>query len=246
MAIDKSSFPAIRADISIGHHPDTVASKWAMMDEDGTVAQQALNAGIAAAKAVYTGQAEALDARKAVAKFADGKPVATPRGVVIRHGMEREYAEGVNRIKDKALKSFDAYHLQVTRTYDHLYGKLKNCLKDTTTSRELQQEIRAFVRSMDDKKRLPWLMAQPLQTIAAVMAAPTYLSGLDDNQLEIIRTNAVKRFMPVESAQLDHVDGVCAHLFKMRQEFVKWADDEIAEANTPAARAFAKMKALGK
>lgn len=248
MPIDKSNFPAIRSDVSITHHPNTIASKWVALDEDGTAGQAALNAAVAASKLVYVGQTEANDARKAVMQHIPGRPAQAnnPRSVAIKHGFEREYADGVNRIRERVLKSFDAYHRQIAGTCDQLAEKIKNALKDKTTPPHVQAEVRAHVKSLPDRDRFTFVDQQDLPTFAAVASAPAFLSGLSDHQLALLQERAEARFAAADAAHNRAVNEVYVHLVQVREAFVKWADGEIAEANTPAAKAAAKMKALGK
>jgi hypothetical protein len=91
-----------------------------------------------------------------------------------------------------------------------------------------------------------FLMKQPLQTYAAVAAAPAYLSGLTDQQMSDLEDNARQRFCPNEHAQLSAAVELFVHLTKVQERFTAWADGEIAEGDTPAARAANKVKALGR
>jgi len=248
MTIDKSGFPAIRADISVTHHPDAAASKWGTaLDVDGSSGQVALNAGVAALKALYTGTAQAKDARRSLAQYVKGQPVSTPKGVVLKTGHEREYAEGVTRIKASVLKVFDSYQQQVAGTCDRLSAAVAGALKDKSgTTPAVQAEIRAFIRSLPAKERLRFVMEQPIQAYAAVNAAPSFLSGLTDEQLAVMEANARTRFAPVEHAQEEAAHALFGHLVTVRTAFTAWADGEIAEGNTPSARAVAAVRSLGR
>jgi hypothetical protein len=176
----------------------------------------------------------------------EGKQVMTPKGAKIKSGFEREYGAGVQRIRDKVLPTVDAYAKQVAQLADQLTARVKDALKDRTTPPAIQQEIRAHVRGLPEQKRLTFVLGGSLQTYAAVAAGPAYLSGLTGEQMALAETKAEERFSPVESAQLKATCEIIGHLHNVRSLFLAWADGEIADADTPAARAVSKVKALGR
>lgn len=245
MAIDKTTFPAIRADVSVEHHPDCVASKWEGLDVDGTSGQHTLLAGVAAARAVYTGQAEAIEVRKTLAQHVQGRPVMTASGPALRHGLEGEHAASVDRVRAKVLRTLDAYTSQIAATADNLTQKVAAKLRDGATPAPLQQEIRAHVRGLAERERLQFINKQPLQTNAAVASAPPYLSGLTDQTMDLATQHAEQR-SEVEVRQQRAVCEMLGHLATARDRFNTWADKEVKEASTPAARAASKVKALGR
>lgn len=246
MPIDRSNFPAFRADIAGSHHPSIVAKWEPVLDTDGTPGPIALTAAVSALRAIYMAQAQALDVRKELAEHVQGRPVMHGGNLKLRHGFEREYAAGVQRIKDNVLRTFDGYHAQVQQTVDQLWVQIEKAVTDRKTTPTVQQEIRAHVRSLPEKQRATFVASQPLEIYAAVMAAPSCLSGLTDEQRQIITQQAQRRFAPRETEQNGAAFEAWEHMKAVRDAFVAWADREISEANTPAARAVAKVKGLGR
>lgn len=246
MPIDRSNFPDIRADVPGSHHPSVMAKWEETLDADGSPGPVALTAAVSGLKAIYTAQAQALDVRKELADYVQGKPVMHGGNLKLRHGFEREYAAGVQRIKESVLRSFDGYHAQVLHTVDQLWVQIEKAVTDKKTTPAVQAEIRAHIKGLPEKQRVTFVTSQPLEIYAAVMAAPSCLSGLTDEQRQTITRQAQSRFAPRESAQNGAAFEVWEHMKAVREAFVAWADREMSEANTPAARAVAKVKGLGK
>jgi hypothetical protein len=246
MPIDRSNFPVFQNGVPGSHHP-SVVTKWEEpLDADGTPGPMALTAAVSALKALYTAEGEALAVRKELAQHVQGKPVMQGPNLKLRHGFERQYAEGVQRIKERVLRSFDSYHAQVSRTQTQLAQQVQAALIDKNTTPAVQAEIRAYIRSLPEKERVSFVSSRDLATYAAAVAAPAYLSGLRDEQLAAIATQAEQRFAPQANTQHIATSEISEHLARVRQAFVAWAENEIAEANTPAARAVAKVKELGR
>jgi hypothetical protein len=108
----------------------------------------------------------------------------------------------------------------------------------------------AFLEAMEDKERPAFLQhaiqADDKRTVAAVLHAPAYLSGLSDDQSATIRDLAARHWATVDHAQLAAVDVVIDRVEHAGSQMMGRLAKVLAVRDTPRAEAQRKVADLAK
>jgi len=201
----------IRADVSPSIHPHILATEVPTLSIPGTIGSESLSSAQAALATMYNCAAQVFDAEKAISEA----PATGDRVMVMgRIRPVSDASEGFGAAVDKsvsaAAKSVDGQMKRLLGFEEGLATKVKNAVWDSDSERvsgvAVAGEVRGHFKKLPVGKRLSEAMAAiragDRRTTTALLSAPSYLSGLSEENLAIIRDLAGERFAPTEFAQL--------------------------------------------
>ena len=89
----------------------------------------------------------------------------------------------------------------------------------------IQQEIRSYVLGLKPGQRADFALDAvkrgDLTTVAALLAGPEYLSGLDAEARDLVRAQAAQKFAAQDWAQLNAAESILQHVEKSRLSYVE-------------------------
>ena len=126
---------------------------------------------------------------------------------------------------------------------------LDHAARKTPEGLALAAEVRSHVKAVKKPDERMKFVAQAidqgdLPTVAAVIHAQPFLSGLDPATHETLRARAAAKFAPVDSAQLAATEAAINHVTTSTSSLVKRLGDIVALRNVPTAKAALSHKAL--
>lgn len=250
----------LRGDVPVDMHPDCLLREAKVLDADGTVGRMALASGREALGAIYRTYAAMQDAERALQSAApedlrrqtpDGRSqflgdLRMHGGQVRRfHGHEHEYAAAAEEAFNRASKTADARMGELQKYRARLEGEVAEALADPS---RLAVEVRAHVKALPDGERFGFAVAAvergDLPTVAALLQAQPFLSGLAAEQHDILRERAAAKFAPVSSSQLKAVDAVMERVRTAGTSLVKRYADALKFKDSPRATANRKVAQL--
>jgi hypothetical protein len=168
------------------------------------------------------------------------------RGKPIRFtGRENEFAEA-------ATQAFEAASTVVDRRLKELAGfreglakrvtdALDNPARRTAEGLALASEVRAHIKGLSDSKRWEFVASaigtRDKATVAAILAAPPFLSGLTARQQASMRELAAQEFTPVDHAQLAATEAAIERVQRASGAFLARYAKVLELRNTPKAKA---------
>jgi hypothetical protein len=190
-------------------------------------------------------------------KLRDAKP-ASQRDVRIVNGVPTVYADTVelataaeqrwNKLAptiDKQVKNLTlqqaALEKKVSEALDHSHRKTQEGL-------QLATDIRNHVKSLDEGERTKFVLDAVARgekdVVAAVLHAPSFLSGLSSGALDNIRAQAAERFDPLHARQARAAAAVLDQLRTAGTALMMRYSTTIRLKNSAKARADEALKAL--
>lgn len=132
-----------------------------------------------------------------------------------------------------------------------LEGNVADALKDPRATAAdgvaLAQEVRAHLRSLPDAERFTFIRktieSDDRRSVAAVIAAPPFLSGLAPASHAMVRDLAARRWAPVDHAQAQAVARAIEHVTTASKVIVGRYSRVLKLADGPSGRA---SPAIGK
>jgi len=260
----------IRADVPISLHPDSLLGIGERLDVQGTVGTNALAAAREALRSGYDLFGRMNDAERDLQAIAEP---ARRRQHPAERGGRSELSGDIRMVKGKPTRVVDAEEFitaaekafdRVAPTIDRRVTEL-NGYRDTLATRvataldhptrktpeglALAAEVRAHIKAVKKPDERTKFVAQAidqgdLPTVAAVIHAQPFLSGLEPATHEMLRARAAAKFAPVDSAQLAATEAAIDHVCTSTSALVKRMGDISALRNVPAAKAAKSLKAL--
>ena len=260
----------IRADVPISLHPDSLLGIGERLDVQGTVGTNVLAAAREALRSGYDLFGRMNDAERDLQAMAEP---ARRRQHAAEKGGRTEYTDNVRMKNGKPTRVVDAEefiaaaekaYARVAPTIDRRVAEL-NGYRDTLATRvataldhparktpeglALAAEVRAHIKMVKKPDERMKFVAQAidqgdLPTVAAVIHAQPFLSGLEPAAHETLRARAAAKFAPVDSAQLAATEAAINHVTTSTSALVKRLGDIVALRNVPAAKAALSLKAL--
>lgn len=137
----------------------------------------------------------------------------------------------------------DTFAARVATALDHPARK-------TPEGLALAAEVRSHIKTMKKPdERLTFIAAAIEQgdvaTVAAVLHAQPFLSGLEPAAHATLRARTAAKFAPVDNAQLEATDAALAHVTASGSALVKRFGEILDLRNLPAAQAAKSIMALG-
>lgn len=203
--------PDVRQGVSPSLDPGNLNQFAAVLEKSGT-GRRALAAGQRAMTEMHTAMAEIDDATRALAGRT-GRVTTRPGGFTTHSGDVRMGSKGLRafsghepKLVDAAKQRFDAVGRGVQQQVNILTDVIADNerLMDEALADAIQPvlagDIRRHVASMDDTDRFAFLHDRvkrgDKQTVTAVLAAPGYLSGLNDDARASLLDAARRMFAP--------------------------------------------------
>ncbi|HMR31855.1 MAG TPA: hypothetical protein PKA13_10725 [Geminicoccaceae bacterium] len=217
---------AVRADVSPSLHPDALAHLGEALDREGTIGRAAYHDARDALGTVYRTLGAIADAEAALQahtnaasparrhQLADGRSaylgnLRLQDGRVRSFGSpDEEFAEAAGEALHRATQAIDRRLGTLQRHHEALQTRVAEALRPSEPV-PVQQEVRAYVRSLRDNKRLEFLTtaakAGDRQTIGSVLAGPLYLSGINQGNADLVRSTAARAIVPLDWEQMNSV-----------------------------------------
>jgi hypothetical protein len=244
----------IRGDVPISMHPDALLNIGKALDVDGTPGRSAYRSAREALGALYGTYARMKDAERAIhaavppSSWRPGEQVPAGwrigRGgkLVVATGREREYAAAAKAAFDRAAATFDHRFREVRAARAQLDDKVRAAVHQPEDRRPeataLAAEVRSHFKGRGKRAMLELnnaIARGDRASVAAVLSAPAFLSGLDNEQQQAARRLAQHRFAPVEAAQVEAMERLDAHMMM--------ASTHLVELFTKAVEAVPKLEA---
>lgn len=261
----------LRADIPLDHHPDSLLGVARALNEPGSIGISALAAAREALRIGYEAMGRLNDAERDM--NAMGEP-AVRRQHPVAGTARSEYGDNVRMIRGRptrvqdATEFIDAAEKAFARTAPAIDRRMRELrgYRDTLAARvasaldhparktaeglALASEVRAHMKAIkrDEDRRAHAMRAveiEDMTTVAAILHAPAYLSGLTDEMHAIVRARAAAKFAPLDSAQLDATDAAIRQVMGAGNALTRRFGDVLALSSAPAARASKSLRALG-
>lgn len=260
----------IRPDVPLGLHPDSLLGIGDALTTENTLGPNVLAAARESLRLCYDLFGRMNDAERDLQAIADP---ARRRQHPAERGGRTEYSDNV-RMKngrptrvvdaeefiaaaeqaygrvapaiDRRLRELDGYRntlaQRVANAIDHPARK-------TPEGLALAAEVRSHIKGMKKPDERLKFVAQAIDagdipTVAAVLHAQPFLSGLAPETHNLLRARAAAKFAPVDDAQLAATDAAIQHVTASGSALVKRFGDIVALRNVPAAKAAKSLKAL--
>lgn len=256
----------VRIDVPASAHPGILSPLAEALEVDGTVGKRAIEAGREALATVYRTYAAIEDAEKALQAAAPAALIrqapngqseflgdirmvgGTPRRF---HGHEDELAAASEQALKRATLTIDRRYAELISYRDKLQLAVAEAIDDKTRKTaeglSIAASIRDHVKGLGDKKLqfvFDAVRNNDKRTVSAVLAAPPYLSGLKDKQHETVREMAARQWAPVDHAQHGAVEKILEYIRNAGNALTARIAKAQQLANTPKAKAQAKMGEL--
>jgi hypothetical protein len=260
----------IRADVPLGLHPDSLLGIGEPLSAEGTLGNNVLAAAREALRSGYDLFGRMNDAERDLQAMAD--PARRRQHPAEKSG-RTELSGDIRMVKGKPTRVVDAEEFiaaaekafeRVAPTIDRRVAEL-NGYQTTLATRvataldhparktpeglALAAEVRSHVKAVKKPDERMKFVVQAidqgdLPTVAAVLHAQPFLSGLDPVTHETLRARAAAKFAPVDSAQLAATEAAIAHVCNATSGLVKRVGEISALRQVPAAKAALSLKAL--
>ena len=249
---DTTNGVEIRPNVPISLHPGSLGNIAPALAQEGTLGARALSIAQTALTTSYTAYAKVEDAVGSLplgneVRMVNGRPTRLAAGAVDQLVSATEAAS--TRVLASVQKGFDDLANIERQLEEAVATAIDDPGRKTPVGLSVATEIRAHVKGLSDTKRSSFAYAAveagDKQTVAALLHAPAYLSGLTDKQMTALRQRAAYAFAPTESAQLEAVSKasnmVAAAGSRLGERYARV--QSMASADKASSRA--KIKALG-
>jgi len=260
----------VRGDVPLGMHPDALLSVSDTLNRPDTLGIPALAAAREAMRLCYDCYGRLNDAERDLQAVAEP---AVRRQHPADRGGHTEVSGNVHMVNGKPTRIVDAEEFitaaeralaRVSPAVDRRMTELKGYrdalaqrvataldlpARKTPEGLALASEVRAHIKAMKQpaargKFVLDAVEAGDLPTVAAVLHAPPFLSGLDAGTHALACSRAAARFAPVDSGQLEATEVAIAHVAAAGTTTTRRFGDVLALRTTPAVKAAKSVKAL--
>ena len=261
----------VRADVPMTLHPDSLLGIGRALNQPDTLGMSAFSAAREGLRLCYDLFGKMNDAElhlQAIAeparrrqhpaerggrtevsgnvRMVNGKPTRVVDAEEFITAAERAFAR-VGPAIDRRVKELDGYRdtlaTRVATALDHPTRK-------TPEGLALAAEVRAHIKGLKKPEQRVQFVAAAIEsgdvpTVAAVLHAQPFLSGLEPATHATLRARAAAKFAPVDNAQLEATEAAIAHVTASGSTLVKRFGEVVALRNAPAAKAAKSLKALG-
>lgn len=260
----------IRADVPITLHPDSLLGIGQPLEAEGTLGNSVLAAAREGLRLCYDLFGRMNDAERDLQAIADparrrqqpaerggrteyigdvrmknGKPTRVVDAEEFIVAAEKAFAR-VSPAIDRRLKELNGYR-------DALEGRVATALdhpaRKTPEGLALAAEVRSHIKGLKKSEERTRFVMQAIDvgdipTVAAVLHAQPFLSGLAPADHTTLRSRAAAKFAPVDSAQLAATEAAIDHVSTSGSRLVARFAEIAALRNVPAAKAAKSIKAL--
>lgn len=254
----------IRTDVPIDMHPDTLVNVGKVLNQPDTIGTHAYSAAREALKICHdsygllndaekaTGEARSLNAAQRKQALSSGQDVRMVNGaptlVVASEeliGAAREAWARIGPSIDRRMKELKGLHETLGK---RVAEAIDNPARKTQEGLALAAEVRAHVKNMGDGERLTFCMkavdAGDKATVAAILHAQPFLSGLNEGAHDALRKRAASQFAPVDAAQHEATAKAIRRVMEAGNRLSARYGDILNRPTSPRAVAAKKVRAL--
>jgi hypothetical protein len=155
-------------------------------------------------------------------------------------------------VPENLINAADRSLRRVSATIDARSASLERHIKaldDPSAKTPIAAEIRSHVKSLKKPAKLMFLQKAieegDKRTVAAVLAGPAYLSGLDTEMHNTIHAMAADKFAPVDHAQLKVAKSVLTQVQNAGSKVFGRYTKVLEQKDGPAMKASKALSALG-
>ncbi|ALC13686.1 hypothetical protein [Sphingopyxis sp. 113P3] len=261
----------VRGDVPMSLHPDSLLGIGAALNQPDTLGVTVLSAAREGLRLCYDLFGRMNDAERDLQAIA---APARRRQHPVERGGRTEISGDVRMVKGKPTRVVDATEFiaaaeqafarvspAIDRRVKELNGyrqtletrvatALDHPTRKTAEGLALAAEVRAHIKAMKKPEQRMQFVAQAVDggdvaTVAAVIHAQPFLSGLTPETHATLRARAAAQFAPVDNAQLAATDAALQRLTASSSALVKRYGDILAMRDAPAAKAAKSLKSLG-
>lgn len=198
--------PPIRTDIEPSLHPDVLGREAKALDVENTIGRHALTDARAAMTVAYTSIGDLNDAVNAVRNATASGGVRMVKGTPTRHfPPSEELLSAADRAYNRAARQIDASVASLNNHIRALQHRVDAAVDDTTARTPLAAEVRHHVKTLKGE-RMGFVMklidTGDKGSVASILGAPSYLSGLTDKDIGPLREYAARKWAPIDTEQL--------------------------------------------
>ena len=219
----------VRHDVPIWMHPDSLMNHIDTLNKDDTVGILALSAAREALRICYEAYGRINDAEAALkngrpSKVRGGDKLSdanSPHLVNLTPTAEHEaFVYAAERALTRIAPQVDRRVRELTGIQETLNKRVLAAMDEpnrmTPEGLVLAQEVRSHVKALPRKARNAFVVKavalNDKATVAALLHAQPFLSGLDGAALGRLRQHAAVKFAPVDSAQLGATTAALEHV----------------------------------
>ncbi|MDP2374270.1 hypothetical protein [Reyranella sp.] len=243
----------VRADLPPSVHPDVLSPLATALDQPGTAGRSAYNAGRIALEDLRKSYAAIHDAERSLRAAASPNADIRmgPDGLHQHTGRDEELSGAAERAFNRTAKVVDLRMAEMKAHASILEGNVADALKDPRGTAAdgiaIAQEVRGHLRSLPDAERFAFIRkaieSDDRRSVAAVLAAPSFLSGLAPASQAMVRDLAARRWAPVDHAQAQAVAKAIERVTTASKVIVGRYSRVLKLADGPGGRA---TRAIGK
>jgi hypothetical protein len=209
----------VRRDVPIRMHPDSLLNHIDTLNQDNTIGISALSAAREALRICYEAYGRINDAEAASRRGTPSNPHR--RGGKLSDGEEHEdFVDAAEKALTRIAPQVDRRLTELSGIQETLSKRVSIAIDEPTRSTPeglvLAQEVRSHVRSLSDKARnalvVAAIEANDKATVAAMLHAQPFLSGLDNKVHADLLARASAKFAPVDSSQRNSVEAAIKHV----------------------------------
>ena len=208
--------PPIRTDIEPSLHPDVLGREAKALDVENTIGRHALTDARSAMTVAYSSIGDPNDAVNAVRNATKAGGVRMVKGTVPQHfPPSEELVNAAQRAFYRASRQIDASTASLNNHMRALESRVAAAVDDTTARTPLAAEVRHHVKTLKEN-RIGFVMklieSGEKGSVASILGVPSYLSGLADKDMGILRTQAERKRAPIDTEQLAATRAVLARV----------------------------------
>lgn len=239
----------IRTDIPADIHPAVLGEHEDVLNQANTVGFFALKDGLDALTQIY-GTLGKLNDAIAAWEAVSPKQTTLVRGRVAEVSLpSKDLITAAERAFEGTAKIVDQQTANLNRHVNALETRVASALTDPYSKTPIGAEIRQHVKGLKADERMGFvrslITSGKKSDVAAILDAPSYLSGLSDETHGLIRDMAADAFAPVDHQQLRATRAVAARVERAAGHMLTAFGNVIAKKNSPAAKAANAIGALG-
>ncbi|MFO1209596.1 MAG: hypothetical protein U1E40_10290 [Amaricoccus sp.] len=239
----------IRTDIPADIHPGILSEHQDVLGQAGTIGASVIFEGVKALTDVYTTIGKLNDAKAAW-------EAASPKTTRVVGGRATEVSlpspdliAAAERAFGVAARSVDEQTAALNRNVNALETRVASALTDPYSKTPLGAEIRQHIKGLKDGERLGFvrslIASNKKSDVAAVLDAPSYLSGLTDDMHSVVRDMAADHFAPTDYRQLRATREVISRVERASGHLLSAFTKVLDKRDSPAAKAANAIEALG-
>jgi hypothetical protein len=165
------------------------------------------------------------------------------------HGHERELAAKAKKHFDNASAAYEAGMQRGRAAREALARRVAKALEPDSSQPHVDSEVRTHVRELPITKRTPFIFelvsSGEKRSVAAILHAPPYLSGLDQQDMRELHARAATKFAGDDYENLVAVEEALARAEAVGGSFVDRMRPHLMPVTTKKNEAAAALEALG-